>query len=121
LTFSSGVALVVIFPMAVVSCRLDTPSKSYCSSGSDCFTSQKSRRSVGSEGSKSVGRSLRLCRGRRILTQKSNVFDDSIVEFFVASKVKDNDDGGVEDLGDEGSKIMMMARSKIVVMEGRRS
>jgi hypothetical protein len=99
-----GVALVVIFPMAVVSCRLDTPSKSYCSSGSDCFTCQKSRRSIGSEGSKCVGQSLRLHRGRRILTWRSNVFDDGTVEFVVASRV--------EDRGDEGSKITATARSK---------
>jgi hypothetical protein len=107
--------------MAVVSCRLDTSSKSYCSSGSGCFTCQKSHRSVGSEGSKCVGRSLWLHRGQRILTWRSNVFDDSMVKFVVASRVEDHDDGGVKDRGDEGSKITATARSKIVAIKGQRT
>jgi hypothetical protein len=55
------------------------------------------------------------------LTWRSNVSDDSSVEFVVASRVEDHDDGGVEDCGDEGSKITAMARSKIMAMKGRRS
>jgi hypothetical protein len=35
-----------------------------------------------------------------------------------ADVVEDHDDGGVEDCGDEGSKIMVTARSKIVAMKG---
>jgi hypothetical protein len=41
-----------------------------------------------------------------------------MVEFVVASRVKDHDDGGVEDCGDEGSRIMAMARLKTMVMKG---
>jgi hypothetical protein len=44
-----------------------------------------------------------------------------MVEFIVASRVEDHDDGGVEDRGDEGSKIMATARSKIMAMKDRRS
>jgi hypothetical protein len=44
-----------------------------------------------------------------------------MVEFIVASRVEDHDDGGVEDHGDEGSKIMATARLKIVAMKDRRS
>jgi hypothetical protein len=39
-----------------------------------------------------------------------------MVEFFVASRVEDHDDGGVADRGDEGSKITATARLKIVAM-----
>jgi hypothetical protein len=55
------------------------------------------------------------------LTWRLNVFDDGMVKFIVASRVEDHDDDGVEDRGDEGSKIMATARSKIVAMKGQRS
>jgi hypothetical protein len=50
-----------------------------------------------------------------------------MVELVVVSRVEDHDDGGVEDRGNEVSKIMTMARSKIaatarskiMMMEGR--
>jgi hypothetical protein len=114
-----GVALVVIFPMAVVSCRLDTPSESYYSSGLVCFTCQRSRRSVGSGGSKSVARSIRLRRGRRILTWRSNVVErrgripsDAEVEFletprsnFSRRQGRISSDAGVEFVRAPGSNF----------------
>jgi hypothetical protein len=44
-------------------------------------------------------------RVEEILTWRSNVSDDGMVEFVVASRVEDHDDGGVEYRGDDGSKI----------------
>jgi hypothetical protein len=41
-----------------------------------------------------------------------------MVEFVVASRVKDHDDGGVEDRGDEGSRIMATVRLKTMAMKG---
>jgi hypothetical protein len=44
-----------------------------------------------------------------------------MVELVVDCRVEDHGDGGVENRGDEGSKITAMARLKIMAMKGRRS